>query len=137
MSASTKPYLIIFLTLLIGFGAGYLTNGYLLRQKVRHMRHLMEGGPALADQLIDHLALPDSTAEAVRPMLRHHFGSVKGLQRSFRRNMRQELQSLMQSLAPHLTEKQLKDLRQRLRPIGGRRAGPPSEVPHHNGEATN
>ncbi len=124
MNTATKSYLLIISTLFIGFAAGYLTNGYVLRQKVDRARHLVQGGDEIVERLITDLELDQPTADQVRPILTAHFSEVKSLQQGFRQEMRAHMGELMESLAPILTEDQLKQFRRHLRPIRGRQPGP-------------
>jgi hypothetical protein len=104
--------------LLIGFAAGFLTNGYLTRHKVERLRNFMEQPESFEDRLIGDLELPDSTADAVRPILLDHFQRMCNLHRGFRQDMRQQFATLREALTPHLDEQQLQKLRRNLQRRG-------------------
>jgi len=134
-----KPYLMLLLTLLVGFAAGFLTNGYLTRQKIERVRNFMEQPASFEQRLIGDLDLPDSTAAVVRPILQDHFQRVRELHRDFRQNMRSEFTALREALTPYLDEGQLRKLRHNLqrrgsngphRPHRGHRPRPPHQPPH-------
>jgi hypothetical protein len=119
-----KPYLIILLTLLIGFSAGFLTNGYLTRQRMEHLRRFMEQGERFEQRLIGDLALDPDTEALVQPILRAHFETLQQAHQRYRQEVRSELAALREALAPHLNEAQLRILRENLRhkgPKGPRR----------------
>ena len=131
MKKTSYSYILILTTLLIGFGAGWLANGYFLKQKVTRFKQLVEGKQSLADRMIEELNLEEEKVAIVRPILDQRLDSVRSLQREFRVDMRQEMVGLLRDLRPHLTEEQLQIVRTMMRPLGrkGRPGGPPRHGP--------
>ncbi|RMG56815.1 MAG: hypothetical protein D6722_25790 [Bacteroidetes bacterium] len=126
MNTKIKALLLIGLTLLIGFGAGFLANGWYVRQRFEKARTMARNPDDFMARLERDLNLDAETLEAIRPIFRTHHERMRDLSDGFRQDVREEMDQLRRELAPHLTQDQIELLNRR---ILMRRGGGPGPHP--------
>ncbi|WP_367391948.1 hypothetical protein [Lewinella sp. LCG006] len=100
-----KVILVVLGLLLVGFVGGFLTNRYLVEQKVRHFRQL-ERGQNFGDFFLEKIAATEEQQAELRPVLKtfgerfHELGQQHQQERSVLAD------SLFTTINPFLTEKQ-------------------------------
>ena len=122
MDTKVKSLLLIGLTLLIGFGAGFVANGWYVRYRLEQARSLVRDQGRFLERIEDELRLDPETRAAIKPVLRDHHARMRTLSETFRGQVGTEMDSLRAALAPHLTPEQIDALSRRLMM---RRGGPP------------
>ncbi|MEM8897621.1 MAG: hypothetical protein AAGC85_05930 [Bacteroidota bacterium] len=110
-----KPYLIIFITLMIGFIMGVLTQRMMIK---RHIDNVTEKQiqREFKGRLLRGIDLTDEQEEQLSPILEEHFDKMKTLRVAFRGNV----DSLFQDLESILTEEQMDKVKKN-RPGPGKR----------------
>lgn len=141
LNVRTKSFLLILLTLMIGFTAGFLTSGRLASQRFQKIKHRWQEKERFVDHLLTEVlkASPEKQ-EVLRPILEQHFVTMDSINRSFRGAMRQGAFEMREAMRPHLSPAQIKKLEDNMRmrkrkrhqprngpPPGGRR--PPGPRP--------
>lgn len=101
-----KPYLIIFITLMIGFILGILTQRMMIR---RHIENVTEKQiqKEFRGRLLRGVELTTEQDEQLAPILEEHFEKMKTLRMAFRGNV----DSLFQDLESILTEDQMEQVK--------------------------
>ncbi|MEM6767592.1 MAG: hypothetical protein AAF655_21825 [Bacteroidota bacterium] len=118
-----KPYLIIFITLLIGFIMGILTQRMLIRHQINNITEV-QLQKEFKSRFLGGLSLTPEQQAELDPILDEHSERTKNLRMAFRST----IDSLFQDLEIILTEEQMKTLkerRQRRRRGKGPRPFPP------------
>ncbi|MEM9935679.1 MAG: hypothetical protein AAF824_18780 [Bacteroidota bacterium] len=118
-----KPYLIIFITLLIGFIMGILTQRMLIRHQINNITEV-QLQKEFKSRFLGGLSLTPEQQAELDPILDEHSERTKNLRMAFRST----IDSLFQDLEIILTEEQMKTLkerRQRRRRGKGQRPFPP------------
>ena len=135
MKSSRVPFLIIFITLMVGFIAGFLVNGSLTRNRVKNMKRFFQDEAQFEERLMGDLGLSPETQEAIRPILHNHFQQMQSLHKDFRGSMKEEFQAFQEALSPHLSPEAMQALREKMmrrRPgghHGGHKHGHPNPPP--------
>ena len=117
-----KPYLIIFITLMIGFIMGVLTQRMMVK---RHIENVTEKQiqKEFRGRLLRGIDLTVEQEEELSPILEEHFVKMKNLRMAFRGNV----DSLFQDLESILTEEQMAQVKKN-------RPGPGKRRRHGKGE---
>ncbi|MEL6194927.1 MAG: hypothetical protein AAFR66_22895 [Bacteroidota bacterium] len=110
-----KPYFIIFITLMIGFIMGVLTQRMMIK---RHIDNVTEKQieREFRGRLLRGVELTADQDEQLSPILEEHFEKMKTLRMAFRGNV----DSLFQDLESILTEEQMDQVKKN-RPGPGKR----------------
>ena len=128
MNSRIKPIIIIFTTLFIGFGAGFLTSGMVARYRLDHFKGFMAKEEVFERNMGKMINASPEQMDSIRPILRKHFPGIHETQKEFGRAMRSKMDSLRTDLKPYLNEEQIELLLRRppfRRPKGRRRPGGP------------
>lgn len=102
-----KVILVVLGLLLVGFVGGFLTNRYLVEQKLHHFRQL-ERGQNFGDFFLEKIAATEEQQAELRPVLKtfgerfHELGQQQQQERSVLAD------SLFTTINPFLTEEQQK-----------------------------
>lgn len=117
-----KPYLIIFITLMIGFIMGVLTQRMMVK---RHIENVTEKQiqKEFRGRLLRGIDLTVEQEEELSPILEEHFVKMKNLRMAFRGNV----DSLFQDLESILTDEQIAQVKKN-------RPGPGKRRRHGKGE---
>jgi len=126
MKSSRIPFLLLFITLMVGFISGFLVNGMLTRQRIDNMRTLFQDEGRFEARVLKDLDIPAEKEELVKPILKAHFQKVQGLHKEFRSSMQANFQELQEELSPILSEEELERLRKKMR----RKRPPHHRHPH-------
>lgn len=125
--SKAKPYIILFLTLLIGIAIGVLGSGRFVKHKIESMRNMQtkEGMVETMEKMLD---LNPDQVKLVRPVLEEHSLRMRELWKDHRKERRTEMDKLFEALEPVLNDEQVDQLRTRMRRIlmgmpGPRRPG--------------
>lgn len=125
--SKAKPYIILFLTLLIGIAIGVLGSGRFVKHKIESMRNMQtkEGMVETMEKMLD---LNPDQVKLVRPVLEEHSLRMRELWKDHRKERRAEMDKLFDALEPVLNDEQADQLRTRMRRIlmgihGPRRPG--------------
>ena len=116
ISAKSKPYLILLLTLALGIAIGFLGSGLLVRNKIQDLKN-MQTREGMALSLERSLELSEAQIPLVRPVLEEHALRMRDLFQEHRRARRTEIDKLFEALEPVLNDEQLQQLRARTRRI--------------------
>lgn len=128
MDPRIKSLLIIFITLAIGFGAGFVTSGWLVRQRFQSMRKMIENKEDFQQHLARVAEATPEQMEAIAPILEEYHEEMRFAQREMFQEMRQRSDSLREKLRPFLSDDQIEKVVQEMRwrrPRGKGRQGPP------------
>ncbi len=127
MKSHIKPFIVILMTLVIGFGLGIFTSGYFFKQRVdRFTRVAREEG--FIKHHVEMLEATETQQSEIRPILEKHYRVLE----EYRNGIRMQFDSMRMELRPYLTEEQLEKMKQRRRKMrrpGKRRKGPPPPGP--------
>ena len=113
MTDRTKSFLIIFITLFIGFIAGFLTSSSLSRYRLSDLRGSMRAQEKFEVTIAKSLQLDEAQIEAIHPVISKHFPEIRQMQRDFGATMRTKMDSLKSDLKPHLRSEQIEMMRGR------------------------
>lgn len=116
ITAKSKPYLILLLTLVLGIAIGFLGSGMLVRNKIKNLRN-MQTREGISHSLERSLDLKEEQIPLVRPVLEEYALRMRDLFQAHRVERRDEIERLFEALEPILDEGQLQQLRARTRRI--------------------
>ncbi|MDX2247630.1 MAG: hypothetical protein SF052_12675 [Bacteroidia bacterium] len=121
MDPRIKPILIILLTLVIGFAAGFISSGWIVKKRFENMRKIMDD-QAHFENFFSQIAQADPEQMAkIRPILEKYHEEVRQSQRIFFTQMRERSDSLRLQLKPYLTEEQIEKVIQEMKFRGRKR----------------
>lgn len=110
-------FIILLITLLIGFGIGFLSHGIFVQQQ---LRPLVEGRSPekLKERLAWVMGLDAQQQQATDSLVTRRLRNMRELMKSHGQEMRSEADSLFEEMKPYLKPEQMENLertRQRLR----------------------
>lgn len=129
MDTHRKSFLIIILTLVLGYSAGWLSNGYFFQQRVERMRNMNTKEEAFAERIQKILEIDDQKMETIKPILQEHFKEMRENSRAFRQSMRENTEALKEDLSEHLTPEELERLKKNMRFLMNPRGRKPRNRP--------
>ncbi|WNJ19385.1 hypothetical protein [Pontibacter sp. G13] len=115
MNNKIQAVIIIFMTLIIGFGAGFVASGNFFRDKVRKYQGAMNHEEQFMDMLINVADLSDEQIEQIKPVVGEHHQRMRGYNRTFRDSMMHERKIFHEELGQYLDEAQLREVKEHLR----------------------
>ncbi|MEZ4825659.1 MAG: hypothetical protein R3C61_05095 [Bacteroidia bacterium] len=136
MYSQIKPITIILLTLAIGFAAGFLTSGYIVKKRFEQMRKIMDDKAHFENYFSEIAKANPAQMEKIKPILEKYHEEVHAAQRGFFSQMRERSDSLRVELRPYLSDEQIEKVIQSMRFRGKRnmrRPGPGGDFPPPGG----
>ena len=103
-----KVILVVVGLLLIGFTGGFLTNRYLVQQKVHQLRRL-SNGEGFGEMFLKRIDANAEQAAELREVLQAYGPQFREMGKTHRQERLQLADSLFQTLTPLLTEEQLRE----------------------------
>ncbi|MGH1436771.1 MAG: hypothetical protein ACRBG0_20205 [Lewinella sp.] len=100
-----KVILVVLGLLLVGFVGGFLTNRYLVKEKVRHFRQL-ERGQNFGDLFLEKIAATEEQQLELRPLLKSYGERFHELNKEHQVERISLTDSLFTTMEPMLTEQQ-------------------------------
>ncbi len=104
-----KVILVVVGLLLIGFTGGFLTNRYLVQQKVHQLRR-MSNGEGFGEMFLKRIDAPPEQTTELRAVFQTYGPQFRELGRTHRQEREQLADSLFQELTPLLTEAQFGEI---------------------------
>ncbi|MEZ4775037.1 MAG: hypothetical protein R3D00_17770 [Bacteroidia bacterium] len=121
MYTRIKPIAIILLTLAIGFAAGFISSGWIVKKRFENMRKIMDD-KAYFENFFSEMANADpEQMNKIRPILETYHQEVQASQKVFFSQMRERSDSLRLQLKPYLSEDQIEKVIQAMHFRGRKR----------------
>lgn len=133
MNTKTKSYLLLLTTLIIGFGAGFLANGFLVKRKLTRMHQMMSQQATFTQQVMSGTQLTPEEKALVEPILAAHFQQIKTLQQTHRTELKDTFQKLKSELSTVLPQEKVQEMTHALRLRRHRNRKPPRHDRPHDG----
>jgi hypothetical protein len=106
-----KVILVVVGLLLTGFVGGFLTNRYLVKDRIHHLRR-MDAGKDFGSYLLDKIKPDAAQAQQLQPILTDFGQQFKALGQQHQQERQQLTDSLFVTLTPLLNEDQLEASKQ-------------------------
>ncbi|MEM6800191.1 MAG: hypothetical protein AAF696_02245 [Bacteroidota bacterium] len=115
MKQKITSIVLILFTLLIGFAAGFVSRKSLHEKHVKEMREKIGKKEGYIEYLKRIMELSPEQEELVQPILDDYAPRMHQHYRKFKEEAKLRIDSLAEDLSPHLSEKQIENLKKRFR----------------------